>query len=108
MMESLDPKNSLVPTDNSTILTEQGKANCQEGHTFIKQWSHIVIRTLHPPVYPVPAGNSNVERCDYFAAVDLVERGLATGKAYIYLTGAFTVKLVLEALYISFFTQSWR
>jgi hypothetical protein len=24
------------------------------------------------------------------------------------LTGAFTVKLVLEALYISFFTQSWR
>lgn len=42
----------------------------------------------------------------YFSTINLVERGLVTGKAYIYSTGALLVKLVLGVLYLSFFLQT--
>lgn len=106
MMESLDPRTALVPIDNLAILPQQGKASCQEGHTFTKQWSHIVMRTLHSPVCPVPAGHSgSVERCGRFPAVNLVERGLVTRKAYIYLTGA---QICFRSTLLKLCTQSWR
>lgn len=105
--ESLYPKKISVPTDSLATLSEQSKANSQEGQTSTKRWSYIVKR--HATSTSIPCASRKWQCREVwlcFSTINLVERGLVTGKAHIYSTGALLAKSVLGVFYLSFFLQA--